>query len=180
MKLTKFLLLACAAFASVSDAALADDDTLAPRQVPAKTIPVPTEVSPQLQKLIAAPLNPAWNVLWTTGEQWRTAADAQAAKAMQTLPAMRERLDVTVQASTINGVRVHIVTPNHIPPEHRDKVLIHIHGGCYELYPGESGTGEAIIMAGVWNPKRLFVEQPPPPPAYFPPRAPPPRAVFKT
>ena len=32
MKLTKFLLLACAAFASVSGAALADDGTLAPRQ----------------------------------------------------------------------------------------------------------------------------------------------------
>ncbi|MEA3092209.1 MAG: hypothetical protein QOJ04_3551, partial [Caballeronia sp.] len=42
MKLTKFLLLACAAFASVSGAVLADAGPLAPRQVPAKTIPVPT------------------------------------------------------------------------------------------------------------------------------------------
>src|SRR5437868_11961064 len=89
MKLTNLLLLACAAFTSASGAALADDGMLAPRQAPAKTIPVPTEVSPQLQKLIAAPLNPVWNVLWTTGEQWRTAADAQAAKVMQALPAMR-------------------------------------------------------------------------------------------
>ncbi|MGF6598625.1 monoterpene epsilon-lactone hydrolase [Paraburkholderia sp. GAS448] len=168
MKLTKFLLLACAAFASVSSAALADDGALAPRQVPAKTIPVPTEVSPQLQKLIAAPLNPAWNVLWTTGERWRAAANAQAAKVMQTLPPLRERLDVTVQASTINGVRVHIVTPNYIPPEHRDKVLIHIHGGCYELYPGESGTGEAIIMAGLGHYKVISVDYRMPPEAYFP------------
>jgi epsilon-lactone hydrolase len=168
MKLTRFLLLACAAFVSISGAALADDGTLAPRQAPAKTIPVPTEVSPQLQKLIASPLNPAWNILWTTGEQWRTAADAQAAKVMQTLPAMRERLDVTVQASTINGVRVHIVTPNYIPPEHRDKVLVHIHGGCYELYPGESGTGEAIIMAGLGHYKVISVDYRMPPEAYFP------------
>jgi acetyl esterase/lipase len=168
MKFTSLLVLACAAFAAVSGIALADDGSRAPRQVPAKTLPVPTDVSPQLQKLIAAPLNPSWNVLWTTGEQWRAAANAQAAKAMQTLPAMRERLGVTVQPSTINGVRVYVVTPNVIPPEHRDKVLIHIHGGCYELYPGESGTAEAVIMAGLGHYKVISVDYRMPPEGYFP------------
>ncbi len=89
MKLTKFLLLACAAFVSVSGVALADDATLAPRQVPAKTVPVPSDVSPGLQKLIAAPYNPAWNDLWTTGDEWRKAADAQAAGVMKAIPPCR-------------------------------------------------------------------------------------------
>ena len=36
----------------------ADDAVLAPREVPAKSLPVPTDVSPGMQKFIAAPLNP--------------------------------------------------------------------------------------------------------------------------
>ena len=38
--------------------------------------------------------------------------------------------------STIGGVRVYILTPDDIPPENKDKVLIHLHGGCYVLFPG--------------------------------------------
>jgi epsilon-lactone hydrolase len=168
MKFSKFLLLACAAFAGVSGIALADDSALAPRQVPAKTLPVPTDVSPQLQKLIAAPYNPDWNVLWKTGEEWRAAADKRAAQVMPTIAPMEQRLGVTVQPSTMNGVRVYVVTPNVIPPEHRDKLLIHIHGGCYELFPGESGTTEAIIMAGLGHYKVISVDYRMPPEAYFP------------
>jgi epsilon-lactone hydrolase len=37
------------------------DEALAPRNVPAKSIPVPLTPSPQLQTLIAAPLRPGWN-----------------------------------------------------------------------------------------------------------------------
>ena len=37
-----------------------------PRELPARTIPVPETVSPQMQKLIAAPLVPTWNVIPNT------------------------------------------------------------------------------------------------------------------
>lgn len=168
MKLTKFILLACAAFASVSGVALAENVALTPRQVPAKTVPVPGDVSPELQKLIAAPYNPNWNAQWTTGEAWRKAANIQAAAVMENVPSMQARLGVTVQPTTIGGVRAYIVTPNDIPPEHRDKVLIHIHGGCYELYPGESGTTEAMIMAGLGHYRVISVDYRMPPEAYFP------------
>ncbi|WP_042260075.1 alpha/beta hydrolase [Paraburkholderia heleia] len=168
MKLTKFLLLACAAFASAAGVAHADGVALTPRQVPAKTVPVPGDVSPELQKLIAAPDNPNWNAQWTTGDEWRKAANIQAAAVLKNIPAMQERLGVTVQPTTIGGVRAYIVTPDDIPPEHRDKVLIHIHGGCYELYPGESGTTEAMIMAGLGHYRVISVDYRMPPEAYFP------------
>src|ERR1700694_1739120 len=98
LKFTMRRALACTALAAVYGAALADDGALAPLQVPAKSLPVPADVSPELQRIIAAPRNPTWNVLWKTGEEWRTAADAQAAKPVQALPAVRHRPHVTVHA----------------------------------------------------------------------------------
>jgi hypothetical protein len=61
-------------------AAQTNGGALAPLQVPAKTLAVPTDVSPEMQKIIAAPRNSTWNVLWKTGEEWRAASSAQAAK----------------------------------------------------------------------------------------------------
>ena len=140
-----------------------------PLDVPAKTLPVPTaDISPGMQKFIGAPLNPNWNKLWKTGEEARAFADVQAADTVKTIPAMLERLHVKSEAATIDGVRVHILTPDQIPPENKDKVLIHVHGGCYVLFPGESGTPEGIIMAGDGHYKVISVDYRMPPEAYFP------------
>jgi monoterpene epsilon-lactone hydrolase len=168
MNFTTLVVLACTIFAGAYGAAQTNVGALAPLQVPAKTLPVPTDVSPEMQKIIAAPRNPTWNVLWKTGEEWRAAANAQAVKTLQGIPAMRQRLHVTTQAATMDGVRVFIVTPDVIPPEHRDKLLIHVHGGCYVLFPGESGTSEAIMMAGLGHFKVISVDYRMPPEGYFP------------
>ena len=47
-----------------------------PRIMPARTIPVPDTVSPQMQKLIAAPLSPTWNVIPKTAAEWKAQVDA--------------------------------------------------------------------------------------------------------
>src|SRR6202166_2477463 len=168
MNFTTLVVVACTICAGAYGVAQTNVGALAPLQVPAKTLPVPTDVSPEMQKIIAAPRNPTWNVLWKTGEEWRTAADAQAAKTVQALPAMRQRLHVTVQPGTMDGVRIYVVTPDVIPPEHSDKLLIHVHGGCYVLFPGESGTGEAIMMAGFAHFKVISIDYRMPPEGYFP------------
>ena len=133
--------IACGALLSIPTIAMAADP--APLDVPAKALPVPTaDISPGMQKFIGAPLNPNWDKLWKTGEETRAFADVQAADTVKTIPAMLERLHVKSEAATIDGVRVHILTPDQIPAENKDKVLIHVHGGCYVLFPGESGTPE--------------------------------------
>ena len=55
--------------------------SLASREVPARVIPVPDTVSPEIKKQIAAPFTPTWNVIPTTADGWReqVAAGAQAA-----------------------------------------------------------------------------------------------------
>jgi acetyl esterase/lipase len=173
MQLTTFAKLALAALVSSPLTALpfvatADDKPLAPREVPAKSLPVPTDVSPGMQQFIAAPLNPDWNKLWKTGEEWRAAADKMDAGIVPTIPAMAERLHVKIEPSTMDGVKVFVVTPDEVPPENRNRLLIHIHGGCYVLFPGEAGATEAITMAGLEHFKVVSVDYRMPPEAYFP------------
>jgi hypothetical protein len=72
---------------------------LAPRDVPARSIPVPTDVSPQMRNIIALPLRQGWNVLPKTGDEWKAAADAGAAATAKLLPGMRERLPVKVESA---------------------------------------------------------------------------------
>jgi acetyl esterase/lipase len=141
---------------------------LNPRSIPAKTLPVPGDVSAGMQEIIAAPLNPAWNQLWSTGEEWRAAANQQAVATVDALPGIRQRLHVTMTSSTMGGVHVYILKSDVIPVEHRNKVLIQVHGGCYVLSPGEAGTKEAVMMAGFGHYEVIAVDYRMPPEAYFP------------
>ena len=73
-----------AGFASLARAEQASNGGF---QVPARTLPVPDTASPQVQKLIAAPLRPGWNVLPKTGEEWKPISEAGAAGTIRNLPA---------------------------------------------------------------------------------------------
>ena len=159
--------LLAALVAAAPPAALAQGD-LAPREVPARSLPVPTDVSPQVQKLIAAPLRQGWNTPPTTPEGWRALAEAGAAATRQALPGMRERLGVSVEPAEMGGVKVFLVTPRTIRPENRNRLLIHVHGGCYVLNPGEAGLPEAVFMAGFGGFRVVSVDYRMPPEAYFP------------
>ena len=72
----KRMTMLAAALMSVGASAASAADTPAPGtaasplQVPAKTLQVPTaDISPGMQKFIAAPLNPDWNFHPKTGEE---------------------------------------------------------------------------------------------------------------
>jgi epsilon-lactone hydrolase len=139
-----------------------------PRELPARSIPVPDTVSPQLQRMIAVPVPPNWRDFPKTAEEWKKQVDAAAAAAVQTLPTLRQQLRVKTEAATIDGVPTFIVTPEVIPPENRNRLLIHVHGGCYVSFPGESGTIEAIFMAGFGHFKVISVDYRMPPVAAYP------------
>jgi monoterpene epsilon-lactone hydrolase len=137
-------------------------------EVPARSVPVPATVSPQMAKIIGLPLRTNWNVLPKTGEEWKPVADAGAAATIKNVPAMTERLHVKVEKTMIDGVRAFVVTPDVIPPENRNRLLIHVHGGCYVLNPGEAALPEALFMAGFGHFKVIAVDYRMPPEAYFP------------
>ena len=147
---------------------MAQNPALAPRNMPARTIPVPGSVSPQMQKLIAMPLSPTWNVIPKSAAEWKAQVAAGAAATMQTLPALREKLGVKVEPITVGGVKAYRVTPRNIPPENANRLLVHVHGGCYVSGPGESGTSEAILMAGFGHFKIISVDYRMPPDHPYP------------
>jgi len=137
-------------------------------EVPARSVPVPSDVSPQMAKIIGAPLRTNWNVLPKSGEEWKVVADAGAAVTIKNLPGLMERMHVKVEKTTIDGVRAFIVTPETISPQNQNRVLVHVHGGCYVLNPGEAALPEAIFMAGFGHFKVIAVDYRMPPEAYFP------------
>jgi monoterpene epsilon-lactone hydrolase len=137
-------------------------------ELPARSVPVPTTVSPELQKIIGAPARPTSKLPPKTSEEWEAFVKASAAATISRLPGMRERLRVNVENRIVDGVRAFMVTPDDLAPENQNRLLIHIHGGCYVLSPGEAGLPEAIYMAGFGRFKVLSVDYRMPPEAYFP------------
>jgi acetyl esterase/lipase len=159
---------AVAAWAAIAHAASAQTPTGAALNVPARSVPVPTTVSPQMQKIISAPISPSWNAAPKSPAEWKDLADSGAAAAIRNLPALRDRLHVKVEAKNLDGVKVYVVTPEEIAPQNRNRLLIHLHGGCYVFGPGEAATTEAIFMAGFGHFKVISVDYRMPPQAYFP------------
>ena len=159
-----------AAVAALHSAAVAfaQNTPLAPREVPAKTIPVPNTVSPELQQIIAQPLRTAWNTPPTTPEGWKQLAEAIRVAAVPNVEAMRARLKVTVEPGTLAGVKVYTVMPERVLPENRDRVLVQIHGGCYVLNPAEAALPEAMLIAAIGGYRVIAVDYRMPPEAYFP------------
>ena len=139
--------------------------TSEPRNVPARTLPAPSTVSPEMQALASGPLAGNWDSAPTTTDEWRKLS---APSAGRNLPALRERFGVKTEAMTVNGVNAFMVTPQNIPPENRNRLLVHMHGGCYVLQGGEAATSEAIYMAGFGHFRVLSVDYRRPPDAPYP------------
>jgi acetyl esterase/lipase len=53
---------------------------------------------------------------------------------------------------------VFVVKPASLPPANRDRLLLHLHGGGYVLYPGEAGAGEAMLMAAYGQFRAISVD----------------------
>jgi monoterpene epsilon-lactone hydrolase len=96
-----------------------------------RVVPVPTTVSPEAQKVLARVVSDAAVAL--TLEQRRAQTDKWQAGAGE---AAKKLYPVNIAADTIAGVPVRVVTPLSIAPEKRDRVLINLHGGGFNVDSG--------------------------------------------
>lgn len=117
------------------------------RLVPPRELPVPDTVSPELQAVIARPLAPGWDAIPADAAEWRALAEASAAVAAPDIAAIKTRMGVTLRRDVIAGVPAFRIAPAAIRPEWRGRLLMHLHGGGYALFPGEAGAGEGMLMA---------------------------------
>ena len=138
------------------------------REVPARSLPVPDTVSPEMQAVIAQPLDPSFNVAPSTAAEWKARVERAASATIAALPQLRERLGVAVAPIMLAGVKAFSVMPNRIPEANRNRVLLHLHGGARVLHPGEAGTREAILMAGFAGFEIISVDYRMPPDFPFP------------
>lgn len=126
--------------------------------VPRLPLPVPPTVSSELQRIIAAAPPADWNnhpkdtAAWQT---WRAALEQPATAAM---PALRKALGVSVERTTLGGVAVFVYTPENLPEDRADRVLICLHGGGYVFGSGESAAQESIMMAGLGQYRVIHVD----------------------
>ncbi|MDR0827069.1 MAG: alpha/beta hydrolase [Desulfovibrio sp.] len=133
-----------------------------------RNIPVPQTVSPELGAIISVRPSSDWDKHPKTPQEWKIWAEQSAQAGAKDLPLLCEKMGVTVEPDLIAGVKVFWVTPKIIAPANRDRLLIHFHGGGYVLLPGESGTGEAILMAGHGNIRIVSVDYRMPPDFPYP------------
>ena len=139
------------------------------REAPAKDLAVPTtDVSAQEQALIGAPLPPFWNDHPKDAAAWKALINMRAEAIVKTLPAMREKLGVKSEQVTIAGVNCYVLTPDNIPEQNRNRLLVHVHGGGYVFAPAESATREAILMAGYGKFKVVSIDYRMPPDFPYP------------
>lgn len=140
-----------------------------PRTVPGREIPVPGTVSDAFRPQVAGPYRaPAWNAHPKDAAAWKDLIDRLAKATAAPIPALRDKLGVTSEAAVIGGVKVFIVQPKTLPEANRNRLLLHIHGGGYVYNPGEAGTLEAVLMAGLGGYKVISVDYRMPPDAPYP------------
>lgn len=138
------------------------------RPVPARNIPVPQTVSPELQKAIAGPARTLYLVVPKTPEEWKSLVASDAATRAKPLPELRTSLHVRAESHAIGGVKTFVLMPEVISPANRNRVLIYLHGGGYVYAPGEAGTREAILVAHYGKIKVISVDYRMPPDHPFP------------
>jgi epsilon-lactone hydrolase len=149
-------------------ATIAAAQATAVRTVPARTLPVPTTVSPAMQKHIAEAWDGTTATVTRTPEQWKAEQKKENAPEAKEAEILKGQLHVTVEEKTIAGVHVYRVTPDNIPEQNRNRLLVHVHGGAYVFFGGMAATGEAILMAHYAQTEVISVDYRMPPDFPFP------------
>jgi monoterpene epsilon-lactone hydrolase len=138
------------------------------REVPARLLPIPTDVSFLLQKAIASPPIAFMERIPETPDQWRAEIKKINDNAAKSARDLWKLLGVTVTPETIGGVKCFRLTPAEVPPEHKDRLLMHLHGGAYVFFGGEAGTGEGALIAYISKTPVISVDYRMPPDNPFP------------
>lgn len=144
--------------------------------IQARTIPLPGAVSPELRQWIIEQVKKIPTILKgrdfvpKTAQEWRKviAAANSSGESAKLVPEARKAFHVRVERQTVAGVTAYEASPEVIPEENMNRVLVHLHGGGYVLLGGELAVGEAILMAHYAKTRAVSVDYRMPPDHPFP------------
>jgi acetyl esterase/lipase len=141
-------------------------DEVVTLKIPAKEVPVPSTVSPELKKVIAAPIP---NVpVPETVEAWKAFVAKFDAVATENARAFAKAVGAKIEPTTIGGVPCFRITPKVIASECKARLLVHIHGGAFVLNGGEAATTEATLVADACKTRAISIDYRMPPDHPFP------------
>src|SRR5271166_1292710 len=83
-------------------------------EIPARKVPVPTTVSPEMQATIAAPRRPVSTSRPATVEEWNWIVKTYAATAIGAVPGLSRRLRVRFEPAWLGEIPAFSVTPEDI------------------------------------------------------------------
>ena len=121
-----------------------------------------------MRALVDRPVPLNYNEWPKTTEDWAARQSASRASGEKLATDMAARLHVKISTSTMGGVTVFDVLPETVAPENRNRLLIHVHAGCYVVGGGPGATVEAMLVASFGGFHVISVDYRMPPAAYFP------------
>lgn len=137
--------------------------------LPARTIPVPTHISPEAQRALAQPMfGPPLE--WPPAEDkaaWRrfiAERDAHMADLFGALPPFPG----TIEKRTVGAATVYELVPDQIPAEKRDRAILYLHGGAYVMGGGELAAQMARMFAAATSTRVHSVDYRMPPDHPYP------------
>lgn len=141
------------------------------RDVPARRLPTPATVSPELQQsisLLASAARQPVAVGPQSDDEWRAWIRQADQQTLAVRPALQAMFPHTETVGEIAGVTVREITPKTLDPAKSGQRLVHFHGGGYALNGGEASTGEAVLAAHYSGIKAVSVDYRMPPEHPFP------------
>jgi epsilon-lactone hydrolase len=136
-------------------------------RVPAREVPVPATVSPELQKVVAVPIPPAMKAP-STADGWKKLQRESDAIPQKVAAEVAKRLGATVTAAEVGGVKCYRVTPKVVAGGKEKFLIVHVHRGAYVFNGGLAATTEAVLLADACKTAVLSIDYRMPPDHPFP------------
>ena len=135
--------------------------------VPAKEVPIPTTISPELAHFIEQPIV-AKEAMPTTLDGWKALQKEVNAEATQMSLGAAAFLGTKIEPTTVGGVACFWVTPTEVAAANEDRLIVHLHGGAFVFNGGVAATGEATLLADTCKVHVLSIDYRTPPDHPFP------------
>ncbi len=124
---------------------------------PSRDFPVPQTVSADMQKSIAAENN-TWKFDIKSADEWFPLIDSSYQYGSHNSKIMADYFKVSIDEGYIGNVHTYTITPPNIPDNHKNQVILFIHGGGYVLNPGIAGIDEGVMLSGIGGYKVVAVD----------------------